>query len=152
MPRPSHATRPKLVIRQLDLEIFEPGKLAKVVWLAENIGNSPATVVEAHATLIILRRGGLPAIPQYDARNHAVGGLLLEPARIIPFAQFSHEEVAAAEYDAIFRSGTGGIFFYGYMLYVDEAAARRRIGFCRQYDPSSGRFVTIDDLNYEYAD
>jgi hypothetical protein len=144
--------RPKLIVRQLDLEVFEPGRLGKVLWMVENIGNSSASIIEAHATLTVLRRGGLPAIPEYDTRNHAVGGLTVEAGRVVPFVQFSREDVSSADYDAIFRSGGGGIFFYGYMLYLDDAASRRRLGFCRQYDPSSGRFIVVDDLNYEYAD
>jgi len=148
----SQRNRPRLVVRHIALEAFEPGKLAKVQWSAENMGNSTATIVEAHATLFVTRTGKLPPVPDYDGRNHADSGLSLESGRAIPFVHFSREEVASSEYDAVYRVGEGSIFFYGRVLYADEAGVRRRIGFCRQFDAHWGRFLIVDDPNSEYAD
>jgi hypothetical protein len=148
----STRNRPRLVIRHCDLEVFEPGKLAKVLWIAENMGNSAATILEAHATLLAMRRGTLPAIPEYDKRNHAVGGIPVEVGRGVRFVQFSTEEVAAGDHDAVTRLGTGVVLFYGYVLYEDSQKIRRRVGFCRLFDAYTGRFTVLDDPNYEYAD
>ncbi len=148
----STRNRPRLLLRHADLEIYEPGRLAKVHWIVENMGNSATTIIEAHATLVTVRRGGLPAIPQYDERNHAVGGVPVEVGRNARFVQFSREDVSAGDYDAVFRLGNGVVLFYGYLLHEDALKVRRRVGFCRLYDTPSGRFTVLDDPNYEYAD
>lgn len=144
--------RPRLLVRHVELEIFEIGRLAKVKWIIENTGNSLATVIEAHATLRVARRGTLPGIPEYDDRNHAVGGVLVEPGRAVPFVQFSRDEIAANEYDSVHRRGDAIVFFYGYMMYVDEMETRRRVGYCRRFEAGSGRFSVVDDPNYEFSD
>ena len=144
--------RARLILRHCDLESFEPGKLAKVLWIVENIGNSPATILEAHATVLSMRRGTLPAIPDYDQRNHASGGVSIEVGRGARFVQFSGAETSAGDFDGVTRLGNGVVLFYGYVLYEDAQKIRRRTGFCRIFDAQTGRFTVLDDPNYEYAD
>jgi hypothetical protein len=148
----STRNRPRLVLRHCDLETFEPGRLAKVLWIVENMGNSPATILEAHATLLAMRRGTLPAIPEYDQRNHATGGMPVDVGRGVRLVQFTGEELSSGDYDAVTRLGTGVVLFYGYLLYEDALKIRRRTGFCRLFDSHTGRFTVLDDPNYEYAD
>jgi hypothetical protein len=45
----------------------------------------------------------------------------------------------------------------GYIHYADINGAERFMGFCRQYDTSEGwsregRFVPVDNPDYEYSD
>jgi len=144
--------RPRLVVRHIGLEAFSVGKLGKVMWMAENMGNSDATLLDVRSTLVVSRENALPAIPEYDDRNHAAGDLVLEAGRSLPFVQFSSEDISAGEYDAIYRRSEGSVFFYGYVLYEDANKTRHRLGFCRQLDIKTGRFFVVDDPNYEYAD
>jgi hypothetical protein len=144
--------RPRLVVRHANLEIYEIGRLAKVHWVVENMGNADGTILEAYATLITVQRGMLPAIPQYDQRNHAIGGLKIEVGRTLAFVQFSQDNVASSEYDAVYRGETRVVFLYGYLVYEDALKVRRRVGFCRMFDQASGRFTVFDDPNYDYAD
>lgn len=144
--------RPRVVVRHIGLEVFSIGKLAKVMWMAENMGNSDATLLDVRSTLIVSREHALPTIPEYDDRNHASGDLVLEAGRSLPFVQFSREDISAGEYDAIYRRSEGSVFFYGYLLYEDANNTRHRLGFCRQLDVKTGRFFVVDDPNYEYAD
>jgi hypothetical protein len=53
----------------------------------------------------------------------------------------------------------GGLRLYlmGYIHYADINGAERFMGFCRQYDTSEGwsregRFVPVDNPDYEYSD
>jgi len=144
--------RPRLVVRHANLEVFESDRLAKVHWLAENMGTADATILEAYATLAVIRRGTLPAMPQYDQRNHAIGGLPIEIGRTVGFVQFSMNEITFGEHEAVTKTQTGVIFLYGYLIYEDAAKTRRRTGFCRLYDAASGRFTVFDDPHYEYSD
>ncbi|MEA2899715.1 MAG: hypothetical protein QOJ84_5330 [Bradyrhizobium sp.] len=43
------------------------------------------------------------------------------------------------------------LFCVGYVLYRDGNGTRRQMGFCRQYDIGAGRWVTVQDDEYEYS-
>ena len=44
------------------------------------------------------------------------------------------------------------LYFFGYILYrAGETQTRRSMAFCRRYDPSSERFLVVNDPNYEHT-
>jgi len=44
------------------------------------------------------------------------------------------------------------LYFIGYIIYEDVLGGKRRMGFCRRYDETTERFITVNDPNYEYEE
>jgi hypothetical protein len=40
----------------------------------------------------------------------------------------------------------------GWINYADDLGFVRRTAFCRRFNPESGRFVAVDDPDYEHAE
>jgi phage terminase small subunit len=43
------------------------------------------------------------------------------------------------------------LFCVAYIIYTDDVATIRQTGFCRQYDPETHRWTSVNDPEYEYS-
>jgi hypothetical protein len=47
--------------------------------------------------------------------------------------------------------GKESVVCVGYLVYEDDNGTKRQTGFCREYDPSSKRWKSVKDDDYEYS-
>jgi hypothetical protein len=51
----------------------------------------------------------------------------------------------------LFADRDGAVFCVGYVIYRDDNGTSRQTGFCRRYEPNSGRWLKVEDEEYEYS-
>jgi hypothetical protein len=123
-----------------------------------NVGGSAATIVETRYR-IFFSKSGLPAAAPYDT-DFRIN--LLLPDQILE----AGESCATPIFDKIvmerpepgidvemrkFERENWEIFVMGQIRYRDDGGAERFMGFCRRRT-SDGRFVAVNDPDYEYED
>jgi hypothetical protein len=157
---------PKIKIRSIGIDrpqagdLFQSDRIIKGSFVIANIGASDAKIREAVYRFFWGR--GLPMVPplQDDQVNQIFGPNLL------PHTMAGHEsclitiesnELIGADAHTIIRGG--GIYLYvmGAVCFYDWNLKERWMGFCQKYiDPETvggeGRFIPVDNPNYEYQD
>jgi hypothetical protein len=121
-----------------------------------NIGGSPARIKSSSFTTSAFEKGLPPSLSyiKQDTREP----FSLHPGEVKKFSIALEEELIN-----LFRMlGTTGpnlafqktahVYFFGYVQYADDVGILRNIAACRHYQTDSGRFMAVDDTEYEYAD
>ena len=154
--------RPKIRVKHLvpNPEI-ESGKPINVKLVIVNVGVTEAFVKElAIKSLILPSSKKLPPRPQYSGGIARLDPGRLESGVTIPLKEVTiHDPLTDAEHAAI-RGGSQKLYCYGYIRYEDARKRIRDTAFCRAWEPSvgvgalsePGRFVNVDDPDYEYQD
>ncbi len=160
--------RPIIEIRSVSLDtsgefgfIFRGGEPIKGHLVIRNVGGSDATIREAEYCFF-RSSDGLPMVPPLDEGN-AKPLITTELPHLLP-AHASHqvpiEGVALPEEILVdFRSGGPTIFYLiGAIRYSGlDTDNDRWMGFCRKYQAGEefageGRFIPVDNPDYEYQD
>ena len=71
---------------------------------------------------------------------------ILNPGESIPIA-FTSEPMNVDHQGVML--GTYSVYIMGWIEYRDDLKINRRLNFCRQYDPTKGRFFPVADTDYE---
>jgi hypothetical protein len=160
--------RPRLIIRnvvihpQLDatdtkpnlIYYFARNELARGQCYVANVGDSKATVTES-LCMVYCCQGPLPMRRPYEGRdgNNPITGIIEagdrktmifdsgEPMKV------GHQEIGLMGYSD-FRP-IWSVYVMGWIEYKDDLGFERRTAFCRKFDPTINRFVTINDPDYE---
>jgi hypothetical protein len=130
--------RPKIITRGFESasDVWSNQKAA-LRFTFVNIGNTPATIVSIGAVITECSEPGL-SLPER----------LLDPP--IRLAGGQHRPWLV-EADGL-ASGTAGTFCIGCITYKDALGQTRQTGFCRELNPSNGRWIRQVNSEYEYAD
>jgi hypothetical protein len=145
------AFRPRLVVRRISLDKWEIGGLGEVQYVVANVGASAGTIVESNATIYILRQGALPPIPPYSDAFNSMGNSIIHPGPGVTLKEASSFLVTDQDYDRVFRVPRPALYLIGYIVY-DGEGGRHHMAFGRKYDAASQRFVSAEDINYEYGE
>jgi hypothetical protein len=126
----------------------------------ENVGTTPAEIMESHCTVFTTRDGGLPMEPPYarEPANNFARSAVFEPGAPEPF-NFRSANTMGDDAEQ-YRSLTAGFHIYvmGWVRYKDrrQVAVARRTAFCRLWSIASGelhpRFHIVKDPDYEHED
>ena len=160
--------RPRLRIRHVNVReglhighptlFFSHGAEIQGGLAVVNVGGSAATIVDTRYR-IFFSKSGLPAAAPYDT-DFRIN--LLLPDQILE----AGESCATPIFDKIvmerpepgidvemrkFERENWEIFVMGQIRYRDDGGAERFMGFCRRRT-SDGRFVAVNDPDYEYED
>ena len=160
--------RPRIEVRSVGLDtsgqggfIFVGGEPIKGHLVIRNVGGSDATIREAEYRFFWTAEG-LPMVPPlYDGKAKPL--IATELPHLLP-AHGSHQvpiETIALPEEILgdFRSGGPSVLYLlGSIRYSGwDTDNDRWMGFCREYKASDkfageGRFVTVDNPDYEYQD
>ncbi|MGD0233176.1 MAG: hypothetical protein ABSC55_01420 [Syntrophorhabdales bacterium] len=152
---------PKLRVHSISLNYVVPTGIEgtwKIQCFIDNIGGSPATISESRFTFKQLKDPRPALLPFSDESGGLIGatidkggwtlGLLYLQAQDDIVNILRQHETAL---DGYLRSTETGLYFFGYIDYLDNIGTRRRIAFCRQYDPVTERFTAVEDEDHEYS-
>jgi hypothetical protein len=141
--------RPKIKIRQLNKGNASVVDGLPFTYMAVNIGDANATLVETNQT-IVFSSGAHGTLVNESKTKEPLNGMLAPGEFVV--VKFREPEIINAPYAAKINSGETPICVFGYIAYADDLGKIRRTGFYRQYQGGLQRFVAIDDPEYEYAD
>lgn len=163
------ANKPLLRIRGIALapigasgSLFEKGEKVRGSLVVANSGATEAKIIDS-GYRFFWSSDGLPMRPPLDAAD--VSGLLLTDDPIVGYGsrgvQIESRYPLPIDGSAI-RNGSllgNKLYIMGFIHYADIKAAERFMGFCRCYLPpdggnsgSQGRFIPVDNADYEYSD
>ena len=127
-----------------------------------NHGDTDARIIEMNvATQILPAASQLDARPEFNsARMFAPQAPTLPSGITYSIEKVSDGRVLTDKDNANVRSKASTLYCYGYVDYIDSLGRVRKTAFCRYLDVPSrprthqdvGRFVKVDDPDYEFAD
>jgi hypothetical protein len=157
--------RPKVIVRNVVVRV-PPGKqdiasiaqrLADSVigsvpggeFYVVNTGDTDAEITTMHSEMLDGER--LPMAPPYEGKPGTPMRVTLPPAvhRLIAFP--SEPYVRQHSMQRV-EQGWEKFWVLGWIEYIDGAGNVRRTAFCRQWSNEHGRFLPIDNPDYERAD
>jgi len=131
------ANRPKLLVSVWRVDSHTSGPV-KVIMKVANIGVTPLKKLEVHCCII--QKSYIPT---------DVPLVLVDPDK----SDLKSGEIARIRYTSEIMEPTSlteEIFCIGTTAYTDEIGTIRYGAFCRQYDRTTERFITVNDPDYEY--
>jgi hypothetical protein len=158
--------RPRIKIRSIGLtrpsagDLFQSGRVLTGSLVIVNIGASDATIRQADYRFFCAR-DGLPMVPPLEP--HQVNQLF---ANMLPHTIAGHESCLipvesdgplGEEARGILLGGPYHLYLMGAVLFSDWNLKERWMGFCQKYTTpkiagGDGRFVPVDNPDYEYED
>jgi hypothetical protein len=158
--------RPRIKIRSIGIErppagaLFQSGRVIKGSLVIVNIGASDAKIREADYRFF-WARSGLPMVP--PLHNDQVKHFF---ERMLPHTMSGHESCyieiesngpIGDEAREILLGGPTHLYVMGAVRYSDWNLKERWMGFCQKYTlpeiiSGEGRFVAVDNPDYEYED
>ena len=158
----AYTLRPKLIVRNVkiisdtgqDDWIIKPGEFYLEV---VNQGGS-ATKIRSGKVAFYIDSISNPDFMKrptdYSRWEDALSGEMLNPG-FERFYKAAYEGVSVQDNLGTvlgFKRGILTVYGLGYFLYQDGIGNHYKTSFCRRYDRSIGRFISIDDPDHEYAD
>ena len=163
--------RPRLVVRNIvtkkvGADAVQDGYLQLIAaeavvsgqFYVANAGDSKATVTEA-LFMIYASRNGLPMERPYEGEDGTalVARSVLVPGDATPVI-FDATVKVGRNTPANSRYGGGNFrpgedlptYAMGWIDYLDDARVRRRVSFCRRYDPNERRFLQLREADPDY--
>ena len=149
------SNRPRLIIRNVSVcdvdAMFHPEPTEPVggAFFIANIGTSTSRIISVDCG--IYRADTLPMVPPFtsDGQN---------PDRLLPpgkGTKWSFETlltgVQIGELSGIIDH-TANVYVIGRIGYTDDLGTMRSTAFCRKWDNSRGRFLAVDDPDYEHTE
>jgi hypothetical protein len=141
--------RPRLNIRGV-AKVKREGENV-VEYTISNSGGSPAIIIDTRIALIFKAKGQpIPTRP-FEGITDVTGKISLEAGESRDFDwKESSEDLTMEMADAF--SAESDLLILGLLVYRDKLGTERRSAFCRMHDQQTGRFRTLEDPDYEYAD
>ncbi len=130
--------RPKIITRGFEAN-SPPGSNQKALLMFTyvNVGNTPATIISIGAIIT----------------GDSEPGLNLQERSLDPPIRLASGQQRRWLLDIDEPPmGRGVIFCLGCITYKDALGHTRVTGFCRQFDPASGRWIRQTNSDYEYQD
>jgi len=154
--------RPKIRIKHLWLtnDIWE-GEQVVATMVFVNSGTATAMLREiGFATLIVNRGQTLPTDPNVvKNQTFVLEGQELSPGVTLEIKNLNDFRVLTDAENVKIRRGDSKLFWIGYVEYQDRRGALRKTSFCRVLEfalnataTDRGRFIRVDDPDYEYED
>jgi hypothetical protein len=154
--------RPKLIVRNIGVAsagqpriVLEkmPEELAQVRFFVANVGGVVGTITSWCGRVFINER--LPLDSPCGTQTATNVHIPLSPGvdKQLEFRLGTAEDlwVRNTQPEQL-NTGKRFLWVMGWIEYTDELGNSRRSAFCRQWDPSSLRFVPVADADYEHAD
>jgi len=159
------ANQPKLVIRSISIDesperlgIFAEGHLITGDIVVTNTGNTDAMILESGYRFLITS-DALPMAPPLDR----VDTLLVPNEPLLAHESRSVDVMGEppgqeANIIGMGRAARWEIYLMGFIRFSDDTGMERYMGFCRLfvrdngYNQLGGRFVPVDNPDYEYSD
>jgi hypothetical protein len=143
--------RPRIIVRAFQMLNPDAGVAVapQVIFIAHNIGDSPARIVEVRsATRVQPANARIPndlAFPFHEDFNVTLASGQKEVFPMNGAAPF-----AADEPMNVF-AGHSMLLCLGVVAYLDDAGTRRETGFCRRFLSDVREWDTLKDSEYEYS-
>jgi hypothetical protein len=141
--------RPKIIVWSLDFGGDANGdEPIPATFRYVNSGDSPAVITAFGSRFMRLSE---PAIPSGLQFNHQEIDPPIEVESGMHGFRLTEETLSP---DEIVQSGiwdTDKLVCVGYVLYRDRNGTRRQVGFCREFDAKTGRWIPLKDDEYEYS-
>jgi hypothetical protein len=150
-----HTARPRLIPRQIEMIVISSNQPIGIRYVWANTGGTPANIYET-TTAVFMNENGYTLEPTTE-KYYALGETQVHDPIAIAAGSFmvfnaASKETYKPEIINEIELGLRKLFVIGYTLYKDDTDAVRKSAFARVYNPSTKRFTTIDDPDYEYAD
>jgi hypothetical protein len=142
--------RPKLIIRQLQLDKLLPDQIVKVQLSIINIGETEATLRFIAAEIALWNRRYWEA-PGIDPIAKPFGPKVIRNGQRISAVIVSRFKITAEQIKAA-QQGNLIICAVGEFTYIDAIGTERRTGFRRNYDFSTDMFIASENIDQEYQD
>jgi hypothetical protein len=142
--------RPKLIVRQFQLDAPKPDTAIRLRFSVLNVGNTEGTVrfIVAEAALW---NGKYWEAPGIDPIVKPFGPRTIRNGERISVAIESRFKITDAQIKAVEMNALI-ICAVGEFTYTDRLGTERRIGFRRNYDVSTDMFVASQNTDQEYQD
>ncbi len=140
-PIPLHAPQPEILAR---------GTLVSGQFYVDNIGGTTANISDC-GCWVTWFRGPLPMERPYEGENGNIPiNIKLKPGMSMPIV-FGSGNTMGEEGTRI-KSGEEDWHLYvmGWLEYIDDLRIKRRTAFCREYSASEGRFIAVNNTDYEH--
>lgn len=136
------------------------GKPMEIKLVIVNAGITPATVRSMNLeTSILTSDKRLPPRPKYSQPHKALARDRLDSGMTIALPNMTSRNLTIDEHPRL-MDGSRILYCYGFVEYTDIAGRIRTTAFCRVWEPpvgvgalsEPGRFVQVNDPDYEYQD
>jgi hypothetical protein len=162
--------RPRLIVRNLIVHptlegvgdrspdyYFVRNEFVRGQFFVANVGNSRATITESFCNVYWMK-GPLPMRWPYeglDGNNPILGTIEAGGRKTAIFSSteaipVGHTEIGLMNYHDF--NAVWSIYVMGWIEYRDNLGFERRTSFCRKFEPTSNRFVAVDDPDYEIVE
>jgi hypothetical protein len=143
--------RPKIIVRAF--QMLNPdagvGVAPRVIFIAHNIGDSPARIIEVRsATLVQDINANLPNDLGFPFLENFHVTLVSGQKEVFPIN--GADPFVENEAMEIFARRSM-LLCLGIVAYLDGAGTRRETGFCRRFMSDAREWSTLRDSEYEYA-
>jgi hypothetical protein len=155
---------PRILVRTVVMPTFRPGFISDHLVggyvRAGNVGSGTATVMFTHALWLVCEQ-----LPMDNPLHSAKRETPEPPAFNVPAGAFwtinlserflTRQEMESIEqppFSNTFQKSKLDLYVIGYIKYSEPKRQIRRVFFCRQYIHESGRFVVVENPDYEYED
>lgn len=159
------ANRPRLHIRHVQLipnprEAVSKDKPLRGSFIIVNAGGTPAEIKESRCRFLVTN-APLPMNPPLDdalaKMVHLPGDAIIEGGESHEFPIESDGPLGELATKLGDEYGGYKIYMLGMLRYADIEGKERFFGFCREYNPwgddfGEGRFLPVNDPDYEYQD
>lgn len=141
-PRPIHAVQP---------EIFEKGTLVSGQFYIDNVGGTDAYITES-GCWVVWTQDLLPMERPYEGENgnKFKKKLRLRPGESLPLPFVSDKTMGEEGRDILHGTGNWHLYVMGWVEYTDDLNIHRRIEYCREYRMPEGRFIAVNNTDYEH--
>jgi hypothetical protein len=141
--------RPQLKVRQV-AKLERDGEPI-IDFVVTNAGGSPAVIREARIVVITRAKGkALPARP-FSGIEPFLKDKEVVAGQAVSVTWSENADEFVLNMAEVFEA-EANLFVLGEIIYADTIRIQRRMAFCRSYDNDNGRFRTLEDPDYEYAD
>ena len=148
--------RPKIRVRNIVVRTnggrpFFPREFVSGQCYMANVGGTDAKITETLCE-VFWTNGPLPMERPYEGRDGLKSTAVLAAGQSSPLSFQSDEPIDVFTASGIMTGVGAWIYVLGWVEYEDIQGVRRRTAFCRRYDHARGRFVEINDPDYEHEE
>jgi hypothetical protein len=144
--------RPKIIVKSFQMMgdgELKVGEVPSWIFLGQNIGDSPAKVIQVRSGTIVLKaKEKIPTDISFSFHEDIAITLVSREKELFPGNGGSPLEGNQAM--EIF-AGSHVLLCMGVLVYTDEDGIQRETGFCRRYRSREREWDTITESEYEYA-
>jgi hypothetical protein len=144
--------RPKLVVRQFQIDPTSPGQPLRVTFSVINVGSTDATVRSIAGEVVIWNTLSNHYLePGIDPVLRPIQNTILKSGTRSAFTAQSRFLFQQSHIGAV-QTASYQIRCLGEIAYADGLGVLRRTGFHRRYDIANDKFLRSDDPDEEYCD